>query len=173
MKLLLSLIFFSAVVSACPAENAVPADALHALYENSEVLNYVCVENPNCSKDEFVKGLEVKELNLGSDPRAKQPALMVEPVRKGRQYFSAVFFRTSIGLRMVFSPDLTLSGLKVLPAVKNRLYVLRGTERNSNVSWKDTDYGYDHKNKQYMPITTRCFQDEGGKAVAVKCPANT
>jgi len=169
MKLFFCSIFFSSLVSACPAESVLPSDAVQALYKNSEVLQYICVENLNCSADEFMKGLEVKEVNLSSIPRERRRALLVEPVKKGRQFFSAVFLVKDGESRMVFSPDTTLSGLKILPISKNRLYILRGTERESNEAWKETDYGFDRQSQQYKQVATRCFRENDGKSIQVKC----
>ncbi|MES2319853.1 MAG: hypothetical protein V4631_20430 [Pseudomonadota bacterium] len=171
MKLLLCLIFFSSVVSACPAEGKLPVDALQMLYRNQEVMEYVCVGNPTCDESEFLANLDVKEINLSSSPDKKISAVLVEPTKKGRQYFSAVFVKNACESQMVFSPDTSLSGLKIMTASKNRFYILRGTERDSTESWKETDYGYDSKLKQYTEIKTRCFREKNGKSVAIKCDA--
>lgn len=164
MKLFLCLFCFSAAVAARAPAIVVPPDAARILHTDPEVVAYVCVDNQSCTVDEFAEGLEATEVLLSANPREKQAAFMVEPVRKGRQYFSAVFFKTPDGVRMVFAPDTTLSGLQVLPVIKHGYFIVRGTERESNVSWKEIDYGYDRGKKQYLPLNTRCLKYEGGKA---------
>lgn len=169
MKLSLVLILFSTVATACPAASKVPTEAARALFQNAEVVEYVCVENKRCSQEEFAAYLDVKEISLGATPRKKVDAILVEPSRKGRQFFSAVFVKNAGKFALVFSPDTTLSGIKAMPEIKSDMRVLRGTERESAESWKEIDYGFDLKSKQYSEIRTRCYQQKNGKPASTKC----
>lgn len=169
MKPCVYLFFISSIASACPHESKLPSDALQILYKKPEILAYICVERSNCSKNEFLASLDVKEIILSTRPHEEIKAIMVEPIKKGRQYFTAIFMISACKSHMIFSPDTSLSGLKVMPNSKNGLHVLRGTERESTESWKETDYGYNLRAKQYAEIGTKCFSEKNGKTVAVKC----
>lgn len=169
MKLPFILVLFSSVAAACPAANNVPVEAAQVLFKNTEVVEYVCVENKRCSQDEFAANLDVKPLDLGATPRSKVDAILVEPSRKGRQFFSSIFIKQASKYTIIFSPDTTLSGIKIVPEIKSGLHVLRGTERESAESWKEIDYGFDCKSNQYAVIRTRCYQQKEGKPVRNKC----
>lgn len=165
----LALAVASSAPSACAAAHNVRLEAAQALYENKEIVGYACVEDKSCSWAEFAANLDVKALNLGASPRKEVDAILVEPSRKGRQFFSAVFIKQAGKYVIVFSPDTALSGLKIVPEIRGDLHVLRGTERESAESWKETDYGFDCKSNQYAAIRTRCYQQKEGKTVRNKC----
>lgn len=167
MPLILALLSFGA--SDCRSATNIPLEATQALFKYTEAVEYVCVENESCSHKEFAAKLEVKGLDLGTSPRKKLDAILVEPSRKGRQFFSAVFIKQAGKYVIIFSPDTTLSGIKIVPEIKSGLHVLRGTERESAESWKEIDYGFDCKSNQYAVIRTRCYQQKEGKPVRNKC----
>jgi hypothetical protein len=169
MKLAICLIFCSTAATACVAADKLPPGALHTLYKNTELVEYVCVENASCTEGEFAAKIDVKEVNLSSRPQGKFNALVVEPTKKGKQYFTAIFTADPSRPELIFSPDTSMSGIKIMPNSKNNMRILRSTELESTEAWKQTDYGYDAKTKQYMEIKTTCFHEKNGKGIAVKC----
>jgi hypothetical protein len=156
------------VASACEAEAHLRADALRTLYADQDITRYVCVDNEKCSFEDFSRQLETKQISLGPESTTSL-AIQVEPLRKGRQYFSAVYLLDQCKYHMVFAPDTTLSGVKFLKQIKNNFYVLRAIERNSAESWKEYDFAYDSPVRQYNLMKTRCFRMGENKTLNVKC----
>ena len=161
---LLSL--FSSVVLACDSESTTRLEAIRTLYADSDIARYVCTDNGECSIEEFSKQLDIKEISLNPEGAA---AIQIEPMRKGRQYFSAIFLQDQCRYRMVFAPDTTLSSVKLLKKQKNNFYMVRAVERDSTEAWKEYDFTYDAVAQQYSDPKTRCFRARGGKNRIVKC----
>lgn len=141
---LLSLI--SPVVLACGPEAAMRLEAIRTLYADPDVARYVCVDDGACDIEEFSRQLEVMAVSLST---AGAEGIQIEPLRKGAQYFSALFLRDQCRYKMVFAPDTTLSGIKLLKKQKNNFYVLRAVERDSAQAWKQYDFAYDPATRQY------------------------
>jgi hypothetical protein len=160
------LSILSSVVLACEPEAALRLDAVRTLYADPDVARYVCVDNGQCGIEEFTSQLEVKPVALSPKGGA---AIQVEPLRKGRQYFSAIFLQDQCKYKMVFAPDTTLSDVKLLKQQKNNFYILRAVERDSTEAWKEYDFAYDPVALQYSEPKTRCYKSAGGKNVVVKC----
>ena len=136
------------------------------MYADADLARYVCVENGECDIGEFSAQLEVKPVSLGPNAPA---AIQIEPVRKGRQYFSAIFQLDQCKYQLLFAPDTTLSDVKLLQQQKNNFYILRAVERDSTGAWKEYDFVYDPKARQYGEPATRCYRSKGGKDIKVKC----
>lgn len=160
------LSLFSPVVLACDAESTMRLDAVGTLYADADIARYVCTDNGECSIEEFSKQLEIKAISLNSEGAA---AIQIEPMRKGKQYFSAIFLQDQCRYRMVFAPDTTLSSVKLLTKQRNNFYMVRGVERDSTEAWKEYDFTYDAVARQYSDPKTRCFRASGGKNTIVKC----
>lgn len=163
----IALCGFSYQAFACGAEADMRTEALRALYSDVELTRYVCVENNDCAFDEFARRVDVQPVTLSPAPAA--PAIQVEPQHKGLQYFSAIFVQDQCKYRMVFAPDTTFSGVKVLKQQRNHYYVLQAVERDSAEAWKEYDFAYDPKERQYGLASTRCYEAHGTRNVAVSC----
>ncbi|MYN20617.1 hypothetical protein GTP81_28140 [Rugamonas sp. FT107W] len=161
---LLSLI--SPVVLACEPEAALRLEAIRTLYADPDIARYVCVDDGACGIEEFARQIDVRTVSLSP---AGAGGIQVEPVRKGAQYFSALFLRDQCRYKMVFAPDTTLSDVKLLKKQKNNFYVLRAVERDSAQAWKEYDFAYDPATRQYAEPAARCFSAAGGKNNVVKC----
>jgi len=144
IAVLLSMI--SPVVLACGPEAAMRLEAFRTLYADPDVARYVCVDDGACGIEEFSRQLDVTAVSLNP---AGAEGIQIEPSRKGAQYFSALFLRDQCRYKMVFAPDTTLSGIKLLKRQKNNFYVLRAMERDSAEAWKEYDFAYDPATRQY------------------------
>lgn len=164
--LIVVLSLFSPMVSACEPEATMQLDAVRTLYADPDISRYVCVDNAECSLEEFSGQIEIKVVSLNPKGAA---AIQVEPMRKGKQYFSAIFLQDQCRYKMVFAPDTTLSDVKLLKTQKNNFYMLRAVERDSTEAWKEYEFSYDPVARQYTDPRTRCFKAVGGKNVIVKC----
>lgn len=164
IMLLPSLI--SSAVLACEPEAAMRLEAIRTLYADSDIARYVCVDDGACGVEEFSRQVDVSPVSLNP---AGAEGIQVEPSRQGAQYFSALFLRDQCRYKMVFAPDTTLSGVKLLKKQKNNFYVLRAVERDSAQAWKEYDFAYDPATRQYAEPAVRCFRAAGGKNNAVKC----
>jgi hypothetical protein len=162
MKLLLTCLLSvaSSAAIACGPEAAMRLEAIRTLYSDADLARYVCVENGECDLDAFAAQLAVNNVSLGPDASA---AIQIEPLRKGRQYFSAIFQLAQCKYQMVFAPDTTLSDVKLLKQQKNNYYILRAVERDSTETWKEYDFAYDPAAHQYGEPTTRCYRAKGGQ----------
>lgn len=160
------LSLFSPIVVACEKEATMRLDAIRTLFADPDIARYVCVDNGECSIEEFSGQVEMKMLSLNPEGAA---AIQVEPMRKGKQYFSAIFLQDQCRYRMVFAPDTTLSDVKLLKTQKNHFYMLRAVERDSTEAWKEYEFSYDPVARQYTDPRTRCFRVVGRKSVIVKC----
>ncbi len=168
MKLLLTCLLSvaSSAAIACAPEAAMRREALRTLYSDADLVRYVCVENGECDLDAFAALLAVNSVSLGPDALA---AIQIEPLRKGNQYFSAIFQLAQCKYDMVFAPDTTLSDVKLLKQQKNNYYIMRAVERDSTEAWKEYDFAYDPAAHQYGEPTMRCYRAKGGKSMTVKC----
>lgn len=158
--------FISSIGFACEPETAMRLDAIRSLYSDADIARYVCVDNSECTKEEFSRQLEVRSVTLNAEGT---PAIQIEPRRKGTQYFSAIFLLEQCKYNMVFAPDTTLSSVKLLKTKKNNFYIVRAVERDSAVAWKEYDFSFDRVNKQYVAPTARCYEAHGAKNVRVMC----
>ena len=167
--LILSLL--AGTVSACPdagdTRPALPQRVLEQLAANDDVKQYVCAEAASCTAQELGEGLAASGLRL-KPAAAADDALLVEPTRKGRQFFSAIFVDGD-NARMVFGPDVSMTGVRVLPRVRNGYYMLRSVSRDSTVEWDEYDFAYDTAKQQYWPAGRKCYAQVQGKAKARKC----
>lgn len=147
------------------------AEALRALYTDSDVVAYVCTGATPCDIGVSARGLEVTPLSLGEATSALAlSGIKVEPQRKGRQYFTNIFVREQCRYRPIFSGDTSLSGVTLLPQQVNGFHLLRAYERGSALGWKEYDYAYDTAIRYYRLRRTRCFQaNDLGTAVAAGC----
>jgi hypothetical protein len=160
----------SSSASACPQDESARSGALRTLYSDADLVRYVCVENSECSFSEFSEQLDVKTVDLnGGHVVAPVPGLQVEPLRKGRQYFSAVFARNGCNYELVFAPDTAFSDLKILKEQKNGFFLLRAVEPCSDQEWKEYDFTYDPSASSYSETRTRCYRVRGAKRMNVKC----
>lgn len=161
-----ALSLISSIGFACEPEAAMRLAAIRTLYADADIARYVCSGNNECSIEEFASRVDVKPVKLNTEGT---PAIQIEPTRKGNQYFSAIFLQEQCKYNMVFSPDTTLSSVKLLKTTKNRFYIVRAVERDSTHAWKEYDFAYDPATKRYSAPTTRCFQIRAAKSVLVPC----
>ncbi|GGY28613.1 hypothetical protein GCM10007387_08470 [Pseudoduganella albidiflava] len=96
--------------------------------------------------------------------------MQVEPARKGRLYFSAIFVKEKLGYRLAFAPDLGFSDVKLLRQQDGGYYMLRAVERDSAEAWKEFDFRYDPIAQQYIQVRTRCYYvGTSGKVIQAGC----
>lgn len=156
----------SSIGHACEPEAAIQLAAIRSLYSDADIARYVCVDNNECTEEEFSRQLEVRSIRLNTE---RTPAIQIEPRRKGTQYFSAIFLQEQCKYNMVFAPDTTLSSVKLLKTKKNNFYVVRGVERDSAEAWKEYDFSFDLRTRKYSIPTARCYKALGARNVRVTC----
>lgn len=170
-KLLAStlLALISTAVFACPPEDELIKSATQIIYADADIRNYVCAENTSCNFDEFFPKVTVTKVDLIPPGNPMQEGVLVEPSNRGLQYFSAIFLRRECAYHLAFSPDVTLSGVKILDRNHNGMRLIRAIERDSTVRWNEIDYAFDEHTKTYVEIRKRCYGAKGKAAVRVKC----
>ena len=151
---------------ACEGEGEMQLAAVRTLYADADIARYVCIDNSECSIEEFFSQVSIKAVTLNT---AGTPAIQIEPKRKGTQYFSAIFLQEQCKYKMVFAPDTTLSDVKLLKTKKNNYTIVRAVERESTEAWKEYDFSYDLATRQYRATTTRCFKARGARIARVRC----
>jgi hypothetical protein len=156
----------SSVAFACAPEAAMQAAAIRSLYADADIARYVCIDNSECSVEEFSREVEVKAVSLNTDGT---PAIQIAPRRKGKQYFSALFLQEQCKYNLVLAPDTAFSSVKLLNTKKDNFYIARAVERDSTEAWKEYDFSYDRVSKQYSAPTIRCFKARGVKSIRVPC----
>lgn len=156
----------SSIGLACEPEAVMQLAAVRSLYSDPDIARYVCVDNSECTSEEFSRQVEVRAVKLNTEGT---PAIQIEPRRKGRQYFSAIFLQEQCRYNMVFAPDTTLSSVKLLKTKKNNFYIARAVERDSTEAWKEYDFSFDLATRQYSAPFARCYMAHGAKIVRVKC----
>ena len=156
---------FSSTVFACGPESTMLQEAVRQTFADPDIVRYVCLDS-DCTIEEFSEKIDIKAVALNSKGTA---GIQIEPLLKGKQYFSAIFLKDQCKYRMVFAPDITLSSVRLIKKQKNNFYVVRAVERDSVGAWKEYDFAYDAAVKQYSEPEMRCFRTSGGKNVVVKC----
>ena len=153
----------------CAAEKTLRTDAVRSLYGDSDVVQYVCGE-VQCTVQAFAKGLDIRKLRIAAGTTADD-ALLVEPAKKARQYFSALYLldRKACLYRLVFAPDVTASSLTLLPRVHDNHYDVRSFQRDGAAYWREEDFSYDAGKSRYVRIITRCFAWVDDKTKRVPC----
>ena len=161
-----ALCLTSSVGLACESEAVMQLAAIRSLYSDADIARYVCVDNSECTSEEFSRQVEVRTITLNTEGT---PAIQIEPRRKGTQYFSAIFLQEQCKYNMVFAPDTTLSSVKLLKTKKNNFYIVRAVERNSTEEWKEYDFSFDRATRQYSAPTARCYKAHGARIVRMTC----
>jgi hypothetical protein len=141
--------------------------AAQIIFHDADVKSYICIENANCNFDDFFTKLSITEVNLGLSKKPVVNGILIEPLNRGLQYFSAVFLFEQSGYRLVFAPDVTLSGIKFLNAGASGMRRIRATERLSNDRWNESDYSYNVKSKEYAETRTICYGSTDSKTAPV------
>ncbi|MFC7419015.1 hypothetical protein ACFQNF_03900 [Iodobacter arcticus] len=149
------LIFFPLFANACPSEDQMRQSIFAELFLDNDVVYYVCVENKNCDLEEFKSKLQVSQENFNNSSKGSIEALLVEPINKYKQYFSAVYFKDKCTYRLVFYPDVTLSGISILKRSYNDVRLIRTVEIESSVKWQEFEYGYSKKSKNFILLKKR------------------
>lgn len=158
------------VANAQVASASPPAEIVAALFQDAELVSYVCADRDGkCSAVEFGGRLEGRSVDIKAPSAQPVKAILVEPVRKHRQYFSAIFVKEGTRYREIYSADLSFSGTTILPSVRNGYFMVQGVVRDSNAYWKEVDFIYDSARKYYWPEKTRCFQDVDGEISMREC----
>lgn len=157
------------IASACPPDEKMIKSAMEQLYADEELVNYICIENKDCDLNEFSSKLDLTRPDLNPSSKKRVEALLAEPTKKNKQYFSALFIKTGCMYQMALSPDTSLSGIKIIKKNRKKLNIIRSLERETNELWKETDYGYDPKLKQFIAIRTRCYRDQEGNSISRTC----
>lgn len=174
MKKLVTFAFLlaSAISMASEVINPSIRTAIGIVYTDEDAKNYVCLTNPACDVDTFSAGVTATKIDLGSKNDGIIDGLLIEPSKPGRQYFSALFVKDKNFYRMVFSPDVTLSGLNILSKRLNGMPLIRSSERESNESWVDFEYAYFKNKKAYSLVKKLCYKaGDGASPMRVKCPS--
>ncbi|WP_165497821.1 hypothetical protein [Pseudoduganella albidiflava] len=158
-------------VSADPSDLDQQSAALRTLYDDAEVNRYVCSDDPACDFEEFSSRLDARNVALTSSSAPSfLMGMQVEPARKGRLYFSAIFVKEKLGYRLAFAPDLGFSDVKLLRQQDGGYYMLRAVERDSAEAWKEFDFRYDPIAQQYIQVRTRCYYvGTSGKVIQAGC----
>lgn len=153
----------------CQNESAIRREAIRRLYDEREAVEYVCGPSLSCSEKQFTSMVEVKPVVL-TPGTTNSDGLAVTPKTKGVAYFTALFLKEQCSYRMVFSPDSTSSGLKLLRKERNGKYLVTSTDRSSRSEWAETEYAYDKESGVYQMGETKCFAFVGGKEIQLpKC----
>jgi len=165
--LALSILVSDAVC--CDMTNMSTSSAITSLYADSDAVQYVCGE-VQCSLAEFTRELAVEGRKLGTGS-AGDDALLIEPEKKANQYFSALYLvdRKACAYRLVFAPDVSASGIKLLKSVHHGYLDIRSHQRESAAYWRDDDFLYDPLRSRYVSIKSRCFANLNGAAETVPC----
>jgi hypothetical protein len=96
--------------------------------------------------------------------------LLIEPLNPAKQFFSAVFLKQNCEYKLVFSPDVSQSGIVFLTKTQNNFPVIRSREHESIDRWSDTEYVYSTNSKSYTGKRKQCFRTSVGiKAAVIKC----
>ncbi len=102
-------------------------------YADKELVYYLCVDSPACTVSQFGARLEASSVRLRVDAAGCNDALLVEPIRKQRQFFSVLFVRSG-AYRMMHFADLSTNGLTVLPLSRNGYYLISERMRESGAT---------------------------------------
>jgi hypothetical protein len=62
-----------------------------------------------------------------------------------------------------------MSGITILPAVRNGYFVVQGVVRDSNADWMETDFVFDPKGAYYRRGKTRCMRELDGEVTERQC----
>ena len=169
-KLLIGASMIVIVSSSAAGLTSPPAKVIDTLFRDKELVDYVCADSDgHCGVAEFGMRLESKRIDIAASPGRKSEAILVEPVNKHRQYFSAIFAKHGREYREIFAADTSMSGITILPAVRNGYFVVQGVVRNSNADWMETDFVFDVKGGYYRPEKTRCMRDVDGEVAVSEC----
>ena len=153
----------------CDVANMSTSSAIRSLYGDSDAVQYVCGE-VQCTLAAFTRGLAVEGRKLGIGGTGDD-ALLIEPARKANQYFSALYLvdRKACAYRLVFAPDVSASGIKLLKSLHHGYVDIRSHQRESAAYWRDDDFLYDPRRFRYVSIKSRCFADLNGATETVPC----
>lgn len=156
---------FSSTVCACESERMMLLEAVRQIYADPDIVRYVCTAG-DCPIAEFAEKIDIQPVSLNSQGAA---GIQIEPVLKGKQYFSAFYLKDQCQYRMVFAPDTTFSNVRLIRKEKNNFYMLRAVERDSAEAWKEYYFAYDPEIRQYTEPEMLCFSTSGGENGVVKC----
>lgn len=161
--------WYAGAACAHPAHARPPQSIIEYLYKDSELVAYICVEYSKCTASKFGDRLEAKKIHISADPKAKTDAILVEPVKKNRQYFSAIFEVRKGKYDPIFLPDTSMSGITVLPASRDGYRLVQAYVHATNADWEEIDFAYDRHKKQYLAAKTACFTSVDDKPIARPC----
>lgn len=142
--------------------------ALTSIYSDSEIRNYVCGSENSCTPQDFKKKLDIQKVKLRTTA-STDDGIIVEPTRKGLQYFTAVFHKKACHYRLVFYPDTTLSGLKILSKSKNGFFIIKTSENKSREEWIEITYIYDQSRQLYKEHENTRFIENSTGAQITPC----
>ena len=169
-KIVVALLYLicNACLGACLTSEGIKS-AVSMLYLDEDVKRYVCNFEARCSEASFLSQLEVKNILFNS----KKEGLLIEPKAMGKQFFSALFLKEECDYRMIFSPDVSMSGIKMLPVQINGMPKLRATERESNDEWSELEYVFSKKAGIYSFLKKDCYRNAiDNKILKISCNSN-
>jgi hypothetical protein len=160
---------FSAISGAAVAK-APPDKVVSALFRDKELVVYVCPESDgHCSVAEFGRRLESRKIDVATSPGRTSETILVEPVKKHRQYFSAIFAKHGHEYREIFAADLSMSGITILPTARHGYFVVQAVARDSYADWTEIDFVFDPNSAYYRPEETRCVRNLDGEIAVCEC----
>lgn len=169
-KLVIGASMIVIVSSSVAGLTSPPEKVVDTLFRDKELVDYVCADSDgHCVVAEFGRRLKSKRIDIAASPGRKSEAILVEPVVKHRQYFSAMFAKHGREYREIFSADTSMSGITILPAVRNGYLVVQAVARDSNSDWMETDFVFDPKRAYYRPGKTRCMRELDGEVAERQC----
>jgi hypothetical protein len=170
-----ALFLFANFAFACPSQEVSEKNAAKVIYSDEDVKRYICTDGAaNCDFEEFFSKLNISTIDLNSVGKSseyyKKDGLLIEPLHPFKQYFSAVFLRQSCTFELVFSPDVTQSGLSFLRKNKLKMPTILSRTQESAYRWNLTEYAYNSSKKSYIETKTECLKiTKDSKSVAIKC----
>lgn len=138
------------------------------LYTMGEIKDYICGPDIDCTIEIFTNSLEISNVKLHTNTTAPD-AIQITPKTKGVSYFTAIFLIENCKSRLVFYPDTSSSGIKLLKPSSNGMFIIRSTARESRTQWSETDYHYDLNKRAYQEQRTACYAMRATQAAKIKC----
>ncbi|WP_156902071.1 hypothetical protein [Azohydromonas australica] len=173
MKSLLKLIAATIIITTNTNAHEEPCPeiiktAVQELYTMGETKDYICGPDIDCTIENFTNALEISNIQLHANTAAPD-AIQITPKTKGTSYFTAIFLMENCKSRLVFYPDTSSSGIKLLKPSSNGMFIIRSTARQSRAQWSETDYHYDLNKQAYQEQKTVCYAIHATRTARVKC----
>ena len=164
--------FIFVISAGALANDSAPNDAIRGavsqLYAESEISDYVCGPEAECTLKEFSRRLKIESVTLLTKSRTPD-GISIAPKIKGTSYFTALFLAFDGQYKMVLPPDLTSTDVKITRQSHHGAFDVKTTDRDSRAEWSETTFTFDPEKLVYRAHMPVCFALVAGRAQEVKC----